>query len=138
MDWSVVGPRDEGRRARVLAILEEGRATTAVDFYHAAMVYQHGTQPSDHLCAHELALRSAEMGYDDARWLAAAAQDRYLMGQSRPQRYGTQFRTKNGRWELYEVDPNITDTERARWNVPPLSEARAKVVKMNEASAAGD
>lgn len=52
--------------------------------------------------------------------------DRYLLMKSgEPQRYGTQLVFRDGRSVLHEVDPAVTDEERARWNVPPLAQARA-------------
>lgn len=117
--------RDRARRRRVTELLAAGAASTD-DLYHAAMVFQHGDKADDWRRAHELALRSAELGHPDARWLAAAAYDRWLMGQGRPQKYGTQYRPVGNRWELYDVDPATTDAERARWNVPPLAEARRR------------
>jgi hypothetical protein len=47
-----------------------------------------------------------------------------------PQKYGTQYRFANGRWILYEVDPAISDEERARWDVPPLAEALRRADEM--------
>lgn len=101
-------------------------AANADDLYHAAIVFQHGEKVDDWRRAHELALRSAELGHSAARWLAAAAHDRWLMGQGKPQKYGTQYRPAGDRWDLYDVDPATTDAERARWNVPPLAEARRR------------
>ena len=66
----------------------------------------------------------AALGHPAGRWLAAAAYDRWLTQQGRPQKYGTQYRQAGGRWELYEVDAATNDEERAHWNVPPLAEAR--------------
>lgn len=66
-----------------------------------------------------------------AKWLAAAAKDRWLMWQNKPQLYGTQFKKVDGRWILWEVDPTVTDEERARWNVPPLEEAKKKAEALN-------
>jgi len=63
-------------------------------------------------------MRAAELGSTrPARWLAAAAYDRWLMTGGLPQKYGTQFRFANGRWGLHEVDPTTSDEERARWDV---------------------
>src|SRR5687768_5481297 len=40
-DWSVVGPRDRAREARVHEMLEAGKVVTALHYYNAAMIYQH-------------------------------------------------------------------------------------------------
>jgi hypothetical protein len=47
-----------------------------------------------------------------------------------PQKYGTQYRSVNGRWVLHEVDPTTTDEERARWDVRPLAEALRRADQM--------
>jgi|GEM_PF-386941 len=133
IDWSKVTPRDERRRARIREILAAGGVRTSADYYHAAMVFQHSEAPADYQKAHELAVKAAELDPDngDARWLAAAAEDRYLMSQGKPQKYGTQFKKVNGVWQLWTVDPSVSDDERARWNVPPLAVAKQRVDAMN-------
>lgn len=122
--------RDRARRARVEQLLADGAVRSAEDHLHAAFVFQHGDELAHYWQAHELALRADELGdQGHARWLAAAAYDRWLMFQGRPQRYGTQYRGVGGQYELYPVDPATTDEERARWNVPPLAEAEARAAE---------
>lgn len=134
-DWSVVGKRDEERRKRVLEIMAQGGAKEAADYVHAAMVLQHGQAPEDFDHANQWCLKAVELDpdYPGARWLAAAAKDRYLMNLGKPQLYGTQFKRdpKGGPWYLYQVDPSVTDEERAKWDVPPLSRAKARVEALN-------
>lgn len=134
IDWSVVSVRDRERRARALAIVAAGEARTAEDWVHAAMLMQHGEALDDYQRAHEWALKAVELDPDhgQARWLAAAAKDRWLMNQGKPQQYGTQYVMDGDTWVLYAVDPTVTDEERARWNVPPLAESRAHAKAMNE------
>ena len=62
------------------------------------------------------------MGSKDSRWLAAAAQDRWLMYQSKPQKYGTQFVSDGKRYRLWDLVPTTTDAERAANHVPSLQE----------------
>ncbi|AGC44058.1 hypothetical protein MYSTI_02742 [Myxococcus stipitatus DSM 14675] len=133
LDWKVVSARDEARRARVKQILDGGGAKVALDYFHAAMVFQHGKEVADFQRSHSLAVKASELdpALKQARWLAAASKDRELMNLGKPQLYGTQFRVVEGKWELYTVDPSITDEERAKWNVPPLGDARKKVETMN-------
>ncbi len=133
IDWSMVAPRDAARRARVREMLAAKEVRTAVDYFHAAMVFQHGEPPDDYALARELALEAVKLDptNDRAKWLAAAAEDRHLMNQGKPQRYGTQFHKVDGRWALYDVDPSVTDEERAKWNVPPLAVARQRADQMN-------
>ena len=135
IDWAAVTPRDQARRRRVDAIIAAGQAKVADDYYHAAMVYQHGDTPDDAGRAHDLALAAVKLdpGHDTARWLAAASLDRQLMYQGKPQRYGTQYKRLDGVWTVWDVDPTVTDDERAAWNVPPLAEALARAAAMNAA-----
>jgi hypothetical protein len=133
-DWKAMEQHDADRRQRVLAILEKGGAREAGDYVHAAMVYQHGTSPKDYDRANQWAAKAVELDpeYPGARWLAAASKDRFLMWSGKPQLYGTQFKKdKDGPWYLWEVDPKITDEERARWDVPPLARAKSRVEALN-------
>jgi hypothetical protein len=122
--------RDDRRRAEAEALLAAGAAAAPEDLYHAAMLFQHGSDPDHYRWAHELANRAAGLGHRPARWLAAAAEDRWLMAAGRPQRYGTQYRSHGGRWELWPVDPATTDADRAAWDVPPLAEARRRAAEL--------
>jgi tetratricopeptide (TPR) repeat protein len=134
IDWSRVAPRDEERRLRVREILAAGDVKSADDYYHAAMVLQHGRGPEDYELAHELAVKASELDpeHSTARWLAAAAKDRYLQSVGEPQIYGTQFRKVDGRWTLDPIDESaVTDEERALWDVPPLASAKKREAEMN-------
>lgn len=133
IDWTKVTPRDQVRRKRVDEIIAAGGAKVADDYYHAAMVYQHGDRPEEIQRAHDLAVQAVALdpNHDNAKWLAAAAEDRKLMWEGKPQKWGTQFKKLNGTWVVWQVDPTITDAQRAAWNVPPLAEAEARVKQMN-------
>lgn len=132
-NWTQVGQRDADRKKRVLEITGQGTLKESDDYVHAAMVFQHGTDPDDFKRAHDLCLKAVEMdpANDDARWLAAASMDRYLMYKGEPQLYGTQIKKVDDKWILWNVDPSITDEERARWDVPPLAEAKERARQMN-------
>ncbi|SRR6266699_4788873 len=119
---------DAARRQRVNELLTQGLLTAPDDYFHAALIFQHGETLEEIWQAHELAQRAAEMGATkamgskDSRWLAAAALDRWLMYQGKAQKYGTQFVADSKRWRLWDVDPTTTDAERAANHVPPLQE----------------
>lgn len=132
-DWTAIEARDKARQERVHQILAQGGAKTADDYHHAAMVFQHGDTDEEIAEAHELSLKAVELDpeHPSARWLAAASKDRLLMRQGKPQLYGTQFKKVDGKWILYEVDPSVTDEERAKWDCPPLAEAQKRVEMMN-------
>jgi hypothetical protein len=133
IDWTKVTPRDQARRKRVDEIIAAGGAKAADDYYHAAMVYQHGDSPDEIQRAHDLAVKAAELDpkHDAARWLAAASEDRKLMYEGKPQRWGTQYKKVDGKWVLWQVDPATTDEQRDEWNVPPLAEAQAQADRLN-------
>jgi hypothetical protein len=133
IDWTQVAPRDQARRKRVDEIIAAGGARVADDYYHAAMVYQHGDSPDEIQRAHDLAVKAAELDprHDRARWLAAASEDRKLMYENKPQKWGTQYKKIDGKWVLWQVDPAITDDQRDEWSVPPLAEAQAQAERLN-------
>lgn len=120
--------RDQVRLQRAREIVAAGELDDAEDHFYAAMIFQHGSSLDDFWTAHELSKTAAELGHEHARWLAAAAYDRWLMHQGKPQRYGTQFIAMGGGpRRLWEVDPATTDDERAAWGVPALADALARV-----------
>jgi hypothetical protein len=136
IDWSAVAPRDSARRVSVRRILGTLGQPSSNDWYHAAMVMQHGNDTTAARLAHEWAGRavSADSTHAKAKWLVAAAWDRYLMRQGKPQWYGTQFVRPNpsAAWELYNVDTTkVTDDDRRRLGVPSLAQQRVSVAEMN-------
>lgn len=134
IDFKAVGERDRVRRKRVAEILAAGQVKTSIDYFNAALVMQHGNYPDEYKEAHDLAMRAVELdpANKDAKWLAAASEDRYLQCIGKPQIYGTQFRKVGDIWTLDPIDEKaVTDEERARWNVPPLAAAKKRAEAMN-------
>lgn len=118
LDWETIGLRDTARQKRVRELIEKRRLNTGKDYERAAMVFQHGEGSNDILLAHVLAVTAIGKGDLDARWLAAAALDRFLQRIGQPQVFGTQFssKTENGQqtWtmEPYNrslIAPNLRD-----------------------------
>ena len=111
-DWDVQPDLTaQGDMKQVEPILRVAHATRARgDYVTAAALYRR---------AHELAREAAKGGVRAARWLAAAACDRWLMYQGKPQKYGTQFVPDGVRYRLWDTDPLTTDAERRTWDVPP-------------------
>jgi hypothetical protein len=124
--YTAMRERDRQRRLRAAEILSSLTTLAPADLYHAALLFQHGDLAEDAWRAYELARKAAEQGEARARWLTAAAYDRWLMYQGKPQKYGTQYVTDGIRHRLWDVDPATTDAERATWDVPPLAEQLRK------------
>lgn len=75
------------------------------------------------MLAHELCVVAISKGKLDAKWLAAASEDRFLMNIGRPQRFGTQYRADpvTAPYKLYTVDAGVTDELRRAASAPPLA-----------------
>lgn len=135
LDWTVIVDRDEKRRRRTWEMIEVGELKVADDYFHAAMILQHGNDTIDYKMAHELASKADELGSNHfaAKWLSAAAWDRYLWQCGRPQWYGTQFQMLDGKWTIEPIDSAaVTGEERLEMGVPTLSESRLRATEMNK------
>lgn len=125
---------DSLRRVRAEELLDADAAQTADDYYHAAMIFQHGGDTTAYRRAHELSEKAVAIDstHDSAKWLMAAAWDRYLGEKGEPQWYGTQYTLNGGVWRFAPVDTTqVTDAERLRLGIPPLAESRAYVDSLN-------
>lgn len=126
---------DRERRNRAGILLQGGQVVTAMDYYRAAFIFQHGETSNDFLLAHHLALVSIAKGNVGASWIAAATLDRYLHSIGQPQVYGTQFRFPSdtrGIENSYRVtqDPFnqtlLSDQERNNLFVPSLRDQQER------------
>jgi len=139
--WSEISARDAVRQARVYELLRADRLSVAEDYYHAAMVLQHGDGSEDILMAHILATAAAFLGDDRGRWLSAAAMDRYLLRTRMPQRFGTQY-VRASHEDPFEIDEAapwsqgpyvrwLPDSIRGIFGVIPLAEQDQQTRSMN-------
>ena len=141
IDWTVVGPRDKERATRIKQLYDSGLITTPQNEWHAAFIFQHcgGEQVGSEAAieylkmANELARRAMLKGYEPAKWIFAASEDRLLVQQGKLQKYGTQYeRNAEGVFDLSPFEPSTTDEERAKFNVPSLAEAKKKGIEKTE------
>jgi hypothetical protein len=134
--WDSVTTQDAKRLTRVKELFKANALNVAPDFFNAALICQHGPDSTDYRLANLLARRAAELDSTDtsAKWLSAASWDRHLQSTGRSQIYGTQFkRDQSGKWTLEPIETTaVSDSERARWSVPPLSEANHRVEELNK------
>ena len=132
--WNKISAADEKRRKQVAAIMSTDTNFTPKDYYYAAMIFQHGGYIEEYKTAKRYARQSMDMGYEDAKWLYAAATDRLLRAQGKKQKFGTQYifgylKEGNVWYEallLQPYDKRTTDMTRAKYNVPPLAELQKK------------
>jgi hypothetical protein len=129
-----VGKRDKARLQRVRELYTGAALQTGEDYWHAAMVLQHSSEATDYLLAHELCVVAIAKGFDRAKWLAAASEDRFLQNIGRSQRFGTQYTASgpNAPYRLAPVEDGVTDVLRREFNAPTLVEAKAREAEMNK------
>jgi len=132
IDWTIVGKADAARRSEVEKLLASGQLHTGEDYFHAALIYQHGDNPRDYLLAHTLAMIAATKRDPNAIWIASATLDRYLQTIGQPQIFGTQFKQpKDGAATQEPFDRQlISDALRAELHVDTLAEQEARRSKM--------
>jgi hypothetical protein len=137
IDWDAIEKHDAARRAEVQKLLTAGELRTADDFFHAALIFQHGDSVQDIQLALALATTSARIdpSNQNAQALMAQAWDRIMVKNGKPQWYGTQFvRSKTtGKWVLYPTDPSaVTDAQRQAMGLPTLAEEAAHLAVINK------
>ena len=121
---------DDARDLQVQAMIREGLLHTGIDFFRAALVFQHSGKAEGTLLAHLLAVTALSKGEPSALWLSAATLDRYLIQTGKPQVFGTQFKslprpdaTKPYQFVQDTIDPVLlTDPLRAEFCVIGLTE----------------
>ncbi len=118
--WKTVLKHDEEHRERVRDILKQNKIKTAQDYYHAAMIMQHGSEHKDHMLAHILACAAMKLGSKPAIWLSAASFDRLLLCLNQPQIFGTQLFGIGESNELIKpADTSfLPDSIKTEFNVP--------------------
>ncbi len=123
IDGQAKGASSAERRRRCDRVLEmeaQGYLTDERAYFLAGLVMICGETVADFRHAHRFARRATELGDERAWTLRAMAWDRLLIELGQPQHFGTQIIRIGGRWLLGEVNPRVTDWERALFGVPPL------------------
>jgi tetratricopeptide (TPR) repeat protein len=138
INWVELRNSDSLRSKRVYEFIDSGRIVTGKDYYHSAMIFQHGRDSVAYRMAVKQIQKAIELDTTISRWLFAAATDRELMSRDQPQIYGTQYckmNVPNSKWERYKIDTTqITDKERRSYGVETLAEQVEKEFYMNLAS----
>lgn len=135
----VMVPGDEVRLAQVENILKSTESLSSEEYFAAAMIMQHGSEPRHYKRAMELSQKSASLDPDNtnANWLSCAAEDRYLLKVGKPQVWGTQLKRKMNLAATYEVyylvnfDKNARlDEQRKVCGIPALPEIESRLERM--------
>lgn len=136
IDWMQLKKEDSIRRKRVWELLDSSKVISGNDYYHAAMIFQHGNDTIASGMAVKMMKQAISKDSTMNKWLLAAAIDRDLMRKGKPQIYGTQYiisPTTNNKYELYKIDTTkISDATRREYNVRTLAEQREQVTRMNK------
>jgi hypothetical protein len=120
LDWQALAKRDEQRQSAIRTLLAEGEVETGREYFYAALIFQHSSQPETLMLAHVLAVTAIIQGDGSAKWLAAATLDRYLQNKEQPQLFGTQFLQAgdNPQWTMEPYNrATVPDTVRSSWCV---------------------
>ena len=109
IDWARTNVRDARRREAVLAILGKAAPKTSGDYFHAALVMQHGRTWEDFAAAHLLAARALQLSPADpnVQRMVAASWDRMMHAMSKKQWFGTNsFTNAQGVTEPKDTRPD--------------------------------
>ena len=104
---------DVERRKIVSQIAAEGCLKEGMDFYQAALIYQHGQRPYHYFTALKYATEALDLGFEGADWLRKVAIDRYLKSLGRKQIYASQVVAP----VFYKVHQSDEDLEPCLWPV---------------------
>ncbi|MGH9777508.1 MAG: hypothetical protein ACRD5I_03780 [Candidatus Acidiferrales bacterium] len=131
-EFEALQARDRQRRERVQEIVRAQQLDTADDYFHAAMILQHGDAPEHYLLAHVLANVAAFKGHKQGRSLSAATLDRYLASIKQNQFFGTQFFAEASlSFQDMKLHPPlnglVTEALRNEFHVPPPEETLKRI-----------
>jgi len=135
----VMVPKDKIRLAQVESILKTHKKLSSKEYFAAAMIMQHGSEPEHYQLAMDLSKKSASLDPKNrnASWLACAAEDRYLIKIGKKQVWGTQLKRKMNSTKTFEIYYLVNfdktarpDKERTKCGIPALSEMEFRLEKM--------
>jgi len=134
INWKELTKQDSIRRCLVKDMIKQNMLSTSNDYYHAAMVFQHGKDSTSYKLAWDYSLKASMMdtANTNARWLSAASYDRYLISKGKPQVYGTQFIILDKKYYLQDIDTTkVTDIERKYYGTRNIEEIKEYLTKQN-------
>ena len=134
IEWDKLVKQDSTRRVEVLEMIKQNKLSTQNDYFHAAMIFQHGKDSTSYKLAYEYSKKASVMDTTNSlfRWLSAASYDRYLISIGKPQIYGTQFIVFDKKYYLNNFDTTkVTDSERIYYGTRTLKEIKEYLKSQN-------
>lgn len=133
---------EKQRRINAELIISEITSPTKEDYYHVAVLFNHGSSVDDYKKANEYAQKSFNLGLfqpsdsnlPDNRWLNAATFDRLQIEQGLQQKYGTQRYGRGDKIDqLFEVKDHSIDREainknRSKLGLDSLEQEEEKII----------
>lgn len=118
-----VTEKDAARLKRANEIYKEyesGNVTLSDDeMVQLAFLFQHSLETDDY----QKAMRLGNAAGEEGRWIAAAAEDRWLLSKGEKQKWGTQFTHEGGQAPmLSDEESGITDAMRSERGIPARAE----------------
>lgn len=115
-------------RRKITYLLSQRKVREPVDYFYAAIIYQHGfTEYASHK-ALLYSRKAVKEGYTKGKWLVAAATDRLLQLQGKLQKFGTQVvNMKAKKLKMYPVNLKTTDKERKFYGLPSLKKLQKRL-----------
>ena len=124
---------DQNNSKRIFELMANNQIVTSIDKYNVALILQRtnamfcdgilkNISPENFLLAYSLSNSAYNEGLEDAAYMVALNQDRYLLFTLRYQKYGTQkiYDDKSDSFMWAPIDSTTTDIERAKHGVPNL------------------
>lgn len=126
--------RDLKKRMRIGEIFAEGCINGASDYFESAIIFQHGDVPDHYFQAFHFAHKAESLGYKGAKWLKAAAIDRYLISIDHKQLFSTQAFSSmqtEGCFCVEQTETSFPDDLRKETTGLSLLEQIAKIDELN-------
>lgn len=124
---------DSKRLIRAREIYEEHMSRTALlsseELIQLAFLFQHSPESDDYRKAYDL----GEAAGDEGKWIAAAAEDRWLLSKGEKQKWGTRFLNETEQAPMAsDEESGITDEMRAQREIPPRAEQLSMHIRLSE------
>jgi len=129
---SSVLERDEERVKAILKYDKKGQLCTVEDKWYGAWILTQADSVETLERAYQLAQDTMNARYANGPWLVAYVFDMKRVAQGYRQSYGsqTQVNERNQRC-LVEIEPDVTDEQRAKYNVRPIADEYRQVLDAN-------